>query len=330
MLARRSARGRKKMKKVICIEGISGCGKSNLSQYLSIQLTKSNINNHWFFEFDYDNQIVIPNNHNNMIFETTKEWEKYIENNQVSDSIDIFDGRLFLLNIEFSLKNGKSSHEIIEEMSDIINMINGNMKFTIIYMNTSSIEKLFENTKKSRNANDWYLSALNNSKYKNSSNIKDMDSVYSYYNEVNTIMLTLYDLLECDKYMVDVSDLQWGKIQENVLNHLLIQKHEDYSNYDKYEYIGVYENSKQDKYEIQIEDDMLKMVNHPYSNYDPVEKKWTLIPYDKDQFISRGQAIIFNFKRNDENIIDKVYENGFFREKNFQGIIKEAYLRKKS
>lgn len=107
------------MKKIICVEGISGSGKSNLSQYLSLQFIQNKIANRWFSEFDFDNPIYIPNDYSNMIEESKKSWLNFVHKRDHKIQY-VLDGRLLLLNIEFSLKCGKSVLQIKSEMADFL------------------------------------------------------------------------------------------------------------------------------------------------------------------------------------------------------------------
>jgi len=316
------------MKKIICVEGISGSGKSNLSQYLSLQFIQNKIANRWFSEFDFDNPIYIPNDYTNMIEESKKSWLNFVHKRDQEIQY-VLDGRLLLLNTEFSLKCGKSVQKIKSEMADFLNANDLLENISLIYLNTELVSELFMNTSKSRNADDWYIDSIEKSKCTVELSGSKMEKVYSYYKLVNDIMFELYQSLDCEKYIADITGLNWNKEYNGVLNHIGMTKKELVKTKSIKEYFGDYCDGE-NHYTIIMREDKPFAINHPYNNFKPVEQEWELIPVEKDRLVARGSPIMFDFERNEFDEIVKLLECGYYMKTTFSGGQKRQFIKNKS
>ena len=93
---------------IIAIEGISGIGKSNLAQHISLLLKDKNQQNRWFFELEKNNPVIPDNHDGNIINDSYVKWKNYLKYRDCQSTTDIFDGRILMLNIEFSIREGFS------------------------------------------------------------------------------------------------------------------------------------------------------------------------------------------------------------------------------
>lgn len=315
-------------KKTIAIEGISGIGKSNLGQHLSLLYNELGIKNRWYFELE-DKNPVIPKQHNiNIIKESFKLWDEYINSNKENQSVDIFDGRMFMLNIDFSMRNGLNKDEIIFLMEDMIDLINKN-EIQMILLYTSNIEALYENTIKERECSSWYIQNLQESNYLEDNQKVDENTVIKFMQELQDIMKILFKKINTRKKLLDITNLDWSS-SYNKLDVFLGSTNLIKSNSNTIftEYLGQFENKlNKEKYKVEIQDSNLVCSDHPYKRYKPVEQILKLKEIESDVFVAKGHPIKLKYTRNNEGVINGLIELGLFNDENFQGIKKEPFLK---
>lgn len=310
----------------IAVEGISGIGKSNLGHYLSLNYNKIETPNRWFFELDNDNPLIPQNHDSRIINESTDLLYKYLNNEIYSNQVNIFDGRLFMVNINKSLNDGLSKNQIIYKMKPIIDLINAYNIYIIMFY-TDDIEKSFKNTMEQRDCLEWYINDLKSSKYgENLSNV-NIKTILEHTIVQQDIMMTLFDQITTNKKLLDITDLDWDS-KYNEVDRLFNFKKDAVKNTELSEYSGVYNNySANEQYIIEFDNETLKCTTHPYQKYKPVEQIFKLHPIEKDIFTAKGHPVKIKFTRNSDKQIDGLFENGIHREENVMGYIKDKFLR---
>lgn len=301
----------------IAVEGISGIGKSNLGHYLSLKYTELGVPNRWYFELDSDNPLI-PNNHDsNIIPESADLLQQYFKKERIQKQVNIFDGRLFMINVGKSLKSGLTNRQIIERMKPVIELINEHNVYMFMFY-TRDIPKLLQNTIEQRDCLEWYLNSLETT---------DIERFIDYTKQQQDIMLELFDYIHTHKSLMDLTKLNWNKRYQEIDNLLGFNRTEDSDN-NLSHLTGVYKNrSAEESYVIEHKNNLLQCSTHPYQKYKPVEQIFKLHPIERDIFAAKGHPIKITFSRNSNSEIDGLYEHGLTKDENFMGIIKDKFIK---
>jgi len=312
---------------IIAIEGISGIGKSNLAQHISLLLKDKNQQNRWFFELEKNNPVIPDNHDGNIINDSYVKWKNYLKYRDCQSTTDIFDGRILMLNIEFSIREGFSKNEIIIKMQKFIDLINKNNIFVVL-LYTSNIDSLFTNAMKSRECLNWYINNLKMSKYNSRNAEINRNTVIEVMSTQQNIMLEIFNDISVNKLLIDITDLDWAKRYIEINEYFQFSTNK--TTYDMNEYIGKYVNKNiNEKYSLEILDKELVCTIHPYQRFKPMEQVFKLMQLEPDVFVAKGQPIKLIFNRDLDNKIISITENGLFETENYQGILKDIFIKDK-
>ncbi|KYC46805.1 MAG: hypothetical protein AMQ74_01752 [Candidatus Methanofastidiosum methylothiophilum] len=320
--------------KIIMIEGITGSGKSNLAQWITLNLMKNNIDCRWYFERETSNPVAPVNVIDSLLLSSIEKWKHFVNNDDMKNITTIFDGRLFHLSIHDALRKGMDSEKIIEQMSAMKYLFQGTDS-CLVYMTTDRIKELFSNTFEERNLEDWYVQQAEEADFCIKNQYKGVNAVYQLYSEVDRIQKILFEQMDIKKIEINLTLLNWEHESDMILKKLGITKKID-RKIDLNIYkpiIGKYKVRFGDKdiiTNIKEWNNQIIVENHPYIVFPGFEQVLKLIPFSKNILIPRGHPLQFVFYENSDGKIIHFKQEGLYSDfqlLNKSMIIQEPFIK---
>ncbi len=285
--------------KTIIIEGITGTGKSNLAQFVALQLIKRGVDCRWYFEFEEANPVAVFGDDQNILSLSMEKWRSYLSTEASRKTVDVIDGRMLNLNIDTAMKVGLDSGTIIEKMESLIRLLDGK-NVCLVLLTAGNMEKLFGNTFKARDLEKWYIEQKIKTDFCKDRGLSGAEAVYRYYEEVDKLHRELLEKAECRKMTVDVTDLKWEDCYAGILSGLGLEP--DVSAAapaDGLErFTGEYRvmtGGKSMTVGIKRQGSRLLMNGHPYGVNPGFEMELRLVRFDGNSFVAQGHPLKFEF-----------------------------------
>ena len=287
-----------------------------MAQMIALSLLRSGRKCRWYFEMENPNPVGLPFKDEAFIIEESHDkWMAYFDSPRNGETTEVFDGRFLHLNVAITLtRYSADSEDVCRRMLSLPLVINGSDSL-LIYLTTSDIVRLFENTFQSRDLRDWYIEQSENALWCKKRGLKGIDSLYALYSEVDRIQKAVFDAVQSPKMEIDISGLNWQSVAEKTLERLAIPHYGQFGDIDHCEFAGKYSvrwNDQQRIVHIEKQNTGLFLHRHPFTDFPGFEQVLTLIAWEKDSFIPKGHPLRFDFERDECGRIARFRQNGLF------------------
>ncbi|KNY29573.1 hypothetical protein [Pseudobacteroides cellulosolvens] len=220
--------------KLIFIEGISGSGKSTITDFISNLLTQHNIDHNTYFEWAENHPICgeddvwLNEDKQSSLYRYRQlnyaKWQEHITNLVNSDNISIFDSSLmqtplnaFILLLNENFKTIRYFYKRLYKIFHICNPYLIYLRQNDVYLTISRVYN-----SRPREWGDFVIKYICNSPYGKEKCLKGFDGMVKYFSERQTIEDRLFLTYPYKKLQIDNSDFDFEKCEDKVREFLYL------------------------------------------------------------------------------------------------------------
>ena len=284
--------------KLILVDGISTTGKSNTSQYTSIQLMRNQFKPRWYHEFEKPSPLGPPSkplDNEDAFTQLLKLWSDYTAKFIHSNEIVIVEA-LFQIPILGLLWMGYSKDQIVGFYTRLYEIIRP-LDPVFVYLRHADVKKNMMDIYRERNTDEARVKTLcdimlsNN--YCRKNNLIGMDGVISYWVYIDGIIAKRFGLFHGNKLELTVDRNSWKASYGKLFKFLDIAEKDsiviDPSLLERY--TGTYpceHDNKPDRFFIETRNGELMLIDFPWSRNGERNPDYRLIPETETSFYIAG------------------------------------------
>jgi len=232
--------------RIVFLEGLPGIGKSTISQYLSLQISKNGYSTRWFYEgkFDHPTRLCSIGEYPTraLVTQCLVQWKQLVRSALKGRDVLIFDAVLLqctVLPLYLSSYNQAEIASIINEILLVVKPLNP----LLIYLKDDNFKDSQKKLIKRRGV--WFGELLSNyvlnSSYGQRKVFEASELLWiQFCEEYIQFLNRLFGLLNLDKLIVNVTGIEKNRIQELILNSLSLNNEFQVYEPEKEIYIGTY------------------------------------------------------------------------------------------
>ena len=209
--------------KLILVEGLPGCGKSSMAQYICDQLWRNGHQSRWIYEEEEPHPVAPPGRISD--FETTdaysrsllNRWRSFASEADQSDEITILEARFFQDVIFGFLRDDTERQTILDHVKDAGDIC-GPLRPVLIYFyqpdNATTMRRICD--ARGARMEQFYINRNQSDLYGRRHHLTGFDGLVRFWLDVRHVIDQLLIELAVPVLSVDISDQLWPNYQEQV------------------------------------------------------------------------------------------------------------------
>lgn len=211
------------MARIIFVEGLQGCGKTTISEWLSQQFTARGMDCAWHKE-DAPHPIgmhYMPEEYRDVaayMEGSTARWSAFAAQEQQEGKITLFDGRLLMCPIWALLRFNVETDKIIGFVRGLAEAVSA-MEPLLVYLYAPDYPLVFASMcrRRGNKTQDIYVERHDQSLYAQNRQDYGYDGLVHFELEHKTVTEQLVETLDMPKLTVDITGQEWDAYKERIM-----------------------------------------------------------------------------------------------------------------
>ncbi len=211
------------MARIIFIEGLQGCGKTTISEWLSNQMRPWGRECAWYNE-DAEHPIgrlYDPEKCPDVadyIETSTERWSDFASREQQEARTTVFDGRLLMCPVCGLLRFAVGADRIVPFIKGLAEAVSG-MSPLLVYLHAPDYPPVFAAMcrRRGEKTEEIYVDRHNKSQFAKNREAYGYDGLVQFELEVKAVVEQLVDLLNMPKLALDITGQEWDVYKRRIM-----------------------------------------------------------------------------------------------------------------